>query len=158
MTAFNFKQKPSGVFKRLLHAPTWLYRMHLGSVFGKRFLMIEHRGRTSGKLYRTVLEVVGRNPESNEWIVTSGTGPKADWYRNLRARGVEAVWIGSQRHPADVRFLDVQEAAQVMARYEARHPKTAARLLASMGLSYDGSDEGRSELMRKIPMVAFVVS
>lgn len=158
MSDFNFKQKPSGLFKRFLHTPTWLYRAHLGFVFGHRFLMIEHRGRKSGSLYRTVLEVAGRYPDRNEWIVTSGTGPKADWYRNLRARGVDAVWIGSSMHQASVRFPEAPEAAQVMAEYESDHPRAAAKLLESMGVSYDGTDEGRIDLMHKIPMAGFTLS
>ena len=154
---FNFKQKPSGLFKHFLHAPTWLYRAHLGFLFGNRFLMIEHRGRKSGNLYRTVLEVAGRYLEKDEWIVTSGTGPKADWYRNLQAQGVDAVWIGSTRHHASVRFLEPDEAALVMAKYEAAHPRAAVKLLESMGVTYDGTDEGRIELMKKIPMVGFTI-
>ena len=127
MTDFNFKQKPSGIFKHFLHAPTWLYRAHIGFVFGNRFLMIEHSGRKSGNRYRTVLEVAGRYPEDNDWIVTSGTGPQADWYRNLQSHGVEGVWIGSKRYRASVRFLEAPEAAGVMATYEADHPRTAAK-------------------------------
>ena len=158
MAEFNFKQKPSGIFKHFLHAPTWLYRAHLGFVFGNRFLMIEHAGRKSGNRYRTVLEVAGRYPEKDEWIVTSGTGPRADWYRNLKAHGVEAVWIGSTRHQATVRFLEAPEAAQVMAIYEADHPKAAVKLFESMGVSYDGTDEGRIALMPQIPMVGFTLA
>jgi deazaflavin-dependent oxidoreductase (nitroreductase family) len=158
VTDFNFKQKPSGLFKHLLQAPTWLYRAHLGVVFGNRFLMIEHSGRKSGNRYRTVLEVAGRHPAKNEWIVTSGTGPKADWYRNLKAHGVDAVWIGSTRHGASVRFLKATEAAQVMATYEADHPRAAAKLFESMGVSFDGTDEGRVELMHQIPMVGFAIA
>ena len=79
---------------------------------GKRFLMIEHRGRKSGKLYRTVVEVAGRHPDNNEWIVTAGFGPKSDWYRNLVAGTPEAVWIGSRRHSASLRFLESSEASE----------------------------------------------
>lgn len=156
MSSFDFKSKPSGLFKQFLHAPTWLYRWHLGFVMGKRFVMIEHHGRNSGNLYRTVLEVAGRNPVRGEWIVTSGTGSQADWYRNIRSGGVDAVWIGSARSDADVRFLEAEEAAQVFGIYQCDHKKTAEKLMASMGVSYDGTDEGRIEMMRRIPMVAFV--
>lgn len=158
MSDFNFKQKPSGAFKHFLHAPTWLYRTHLGFVFGNRFLMIEHHGRRSGNLYRTVLEVAGRYPDKGEWIVTSGTGPKADWYRNLQTNGVDAVWMGSTRHKATVRFLEAPEAATVMADYEDAHPRAAAKLFESMGVSYDGTDDGRVDLMHEIPMVGFTLS
>lgn len=156
---FNFKQKPSGVFKWFLHAPTWVYRAHLGFLMGKRFIMIEHRGRKSDHLYRTVLEVAGRYPGKSEWIVTSGTGTSADWYRNLKAGKLDAVWVGSRRHDgASVRFLEPDESAAVFHDYESAHAKTAHKLLDSMGVSYDGSDEGRVEMMRKIPMVSFVLA
>lgn len=157
MSNFNFKQKPTGVFKWFLHAPTWLFRAHIGFVMGKRFMMIEHTGRTSGNLYRTVLEVAGRYPERDEWIVTSGTGANADWYRNIVAGGLDAVWIGSTRYTAAPRFLDAPEAALVMLGYEQAHPKAAAKLMDSMGVSYDGSQEGRIAMMEQIPMVSFVL-
>jgi deazaflavin-dependent oxidoreductase (nitroreductase family) len=158
MGSFNMQGKPTGLWKWLLHAPTWLYRARLGFVFGKRFVMIEHRGRKSGKLYRTVVEVAGRGAGGDTYIVTSGTGPNADWYRNIVAGCLEAVWIGSRRSAATVRFLEASEAAIVFAEYELAHPKTAIKLMKTMGVSYDGTDEGRVEMMRKIPMVEFTVT
>lgn len=89
--------KPTGLKKWFFQAPSWLYRAHLGFLMGRRFLMIEHRGRKSAKLYRTVIEVVGRHPDKGEWIVTAGFGPKSDWYLNLQAGTLEAVWIRSRR-------------------------------------------------------------
>jgi deazaflavin-dependent oxidoreductase (nitroreductase family) len=158
MAEFNMKSKPKGLFKWLLHAPTFIYRARLGFVFGHRLLMIEHRGRKSGTRYTTVLEVAGRKPDRNEYMVTSGTGPKADWYLNILANGIEAVWIGSQRHHGTVRSLEPTEAAEVFHRYELAHPKTAARLEDTMGVSYDGTDQGRIEMMQKIPMVGITIT
>lgn len=133
--------KPSGLLKALLKAPTYLYRAHLGFVLGNRFLMIEHRGRRSGSLYRTVIEVA--RMREGEWICASGSGDRADWYRNIRANGVDAIWIGAKRHRARVRFLGPGEAATVMLEYETAHPKTAARLYRVMGVSYDGTSDDR---------------
>lgn len=115
--------------------------------------MIEHRGRNTGTRHFTVVEVARHLPR--EWVCTSGTGPGADWYRNLQAGGLEAVWVGSRRHRASVRFLEQTEAASVMGTYERAHPRTAAKLYSVMGVSYDGTDEGRVKMMAKIPMVAF---
>lgn len=120
--------------------------------------MIEHRGRKSGRLYRTVLEVVDRARADGEWYVVSGFGPGADWYQNLRSDGLEAVWIGSRRHPAEARFMEPGEAAAVMARYEEAHPRTADLLMGQMDVGYDGTDEGRVEMMASIPMVALRIT
>ena len=157
MALIDLSHKPTGWTRWALRAPTYLYRAHLGFLFGRRFVMIEHRGRTSGTLYRTVVEVAGRIPEQSEWVCTSGTGPHADWYRNLQVNGVEAVWIGSRRHEATVRFVDPTESAGIMAAYERDHPRTAAKLYEIMGVSYDGTDEDRVRMMNEIPMVAFAV-
>lgn len=155
--AFDFKSKPTGMWKWFLHMPTWLFRVHLGFVFGKRMLMIEHRGRKSGRLFRTVLEVAGRGSDGG-FIVTSGTGPKADWYRNILAGGLDAVWIGSRRHVVALRQLPAEEASTVLAEYEHQHPRTMRVLMERMGVSYDGTDEGRLNMMKKLPMVEFTLT
>ena len=90
-------------------------------------------------------------------MCTSGTGPNADWYRNLQANGVEAVWVGSSRHAASVRFLESEEAASVMADYERARPGTAAKLYDVMDVSYDGTRVGLIAMMDQIPMVAFEI-
>ncbi len=156
MPLIDFSHKPTGFTKYLLKAPSLLYRARLGFVFGKRFLMIEHRGRRSGKLYRTVIEVAGRVGE--EWICTSGTGPRADWYRNICEGGLVAIWVGSRRHEATMRQLPAAEASRVMADYEAAHPETARKLYEMMGVSYDGTDADRERMMEQIPMVGFTLS
>ncbi len=155
MPLIDLSHKPTGWRKWLLKAPSYVYRARLGFLFGRRFMMIEHRGRRSGTLYRTVIEVAGRLPDPPEWVCTSGTGPNADWYRNLVANGVEAVWLGSTRHRAEVRFLGPPGAATVMAAYEREHPRTAPKLYDAMGVSYDGTREGLVAMMERIPMVAF---
>lgn len=156
MGTMDFTSKPDGLWKWVLHAPTWLFRARLGVLMGSRFVMIEHRGRKSGTLYRTPLEVAGRT-QAMEYVVTSGTGPNADWYRNLRAGGFDAIWIGSRKHEADVRFLEADEAADVFAEYERDHPKAAQVLMDKMGVGHDGSPAGRVEMMHAIPMVGYAV-
>lgn len=155
---WDFTTAPKGLFKRVLHAPSFLYRARLGFVFGKRFLMIEHRGRSSGHLYRTVVEVAGRHPEQREWIVAAGRGPRSDWYLNLIAGGLEAVWLGSRCHHAEVRFLSPEDASVVMKAYEDMRPGTAKRLYRTMGVTYDGTDEDRVRMMHEVPMVGFTTT
>lgn len=149
--SFNFKQKPAGLFKQILHAPVWLFRARLGFLFGKRIVMLEHTGRRSGKLRQTPLEVVHRNGDA--YILCSGTGPNADWYRNIRAKPAVGMWVGSKRHAVEQRFLETSEAATTFAFYERSHPKAAARLTELMGVSHDGTHESRMEMVARIPMV-----
>jgi hypothetical protein len=71
--SFSFRQKPSGLFKFLVKAPTYLFRRKLGFLFGDRFLLLTHVGRTSGRTYHTALEVVRHDDSTGEYIVCSGT-------------------------------------------------------------------------------------
>jgi deazaflavin-dependent oxidoreductase (nitroreductase family) len=148
---FSFRQKPRGVFKWFLHMPVWLFRARLGFLLGRRIVMLEHRGRRSGLLRRTPLETVRR--DGDRYVLCSGTGPKADWYRNLHAAPAEALWVGAHRFPVTQRFLADAEAAAAFAVYEGAHPKAAARLTDMMGISYDGTDAGRVAMVAQIPMV-----
>src|SRR5581483_6476732 len=72
---------PRGVARRLARLPIWLYRLGLGRLLGERFLMLTHIGRTSGRLRQTVVEVVRHDRLSDTYIIASGWGERADWYR-----------------------------------------------------------------------------
>jgi deazaflavin-dependent oxidoreductase (nitroreductase family) len=151
MGTFNFRQKPTGLFKRILRSPVWLFRLRLGFLLGRRIVMLEHIGRRTGKLRQTPLEVVLCDGDS--YILCSGTGPNADWYRNIRATPAQGLWVGSRRYEVDQRFLADSEAATTFARYETDHPKAASRLGALMGVSHDGTHEDRMTMVARIPMV-----
>lgn len=153
--SFSFRQRPSGVFKRLLRTPVWLYRARLGFLLGDRFLLVTHVGRTSGRPYQTPLEVVLHDLDAGEYLVCSGTGPQADWYRNLRVTPALQVQVGSHHWAPRQRLLSAEEAAVSFAVYERAYPSTARRLLESMGNSYDGTDAGRVAMMAQMPMVVF---
>lgn len=153
--SFSFRQKPRGPFKWLLHVPVHLFHLHLGFLFGLRFVMITHTGRRSGRTFQTVVEVVEHDEDTDEFIVCSGTGPRADWYLNVTAAPASQVQVGNRSWRPTQRLVSNEEAARRFADYEARHPKTAAKLLKSMGRSYDGSDEDRLLMIVGMPMVAF---
>lgn len=122
---------------------------------GGRFILIDHVGRKSGRTYQTTLEVVRHDTQTGEYIVCSGTGPTADWYRNLSAGPASAVQVKNRRWQPEQRLLSQQEASERFADYERDHSKAAKRLLKTMGRGYDGTDEGRFTMMADMPMIAF---
>lgn len=138
-------------------APVRFYDHGLGWLLGRRFLCLTHQGRTSGKRYRTVLEVLAI--EGDEVMVIAGTGPSADWFRNLAAGSPGSVQIGRIVFAADHRALGAEEAAGVVADYERRHrlvaPVVRKVLSALVGWPYDGSPAARHRLVRQLPLVAF---
>lgn len=110
--------------RRLVRAPIWLYRARLGGLLGGRLLMLEHLGRTTGAVRRVVLEVID-HPGADRYIVASGFGERAQWFRNITANPRVRVYAGSRRPaPATARVLDQREADRVLGDYIARHPRT----------------------------------
>jgi deazaflavin-dependent oxidoreductase (nitroreductase family) len=145
--------------RRLLRAPTRVYRADLGWLLGERFLMLTHVGRRSGRRYRTVLEVVGRLPASDEFVVMAGIGRTADWLRNAEAGGAREVAVGRRRFRPTMRVLTEGPAAEILAGYEARNrliaPVVRHVLSGLVGWRYTGTDHERRRLVRQLPLVAF---
>jgi deazaflavin-dependent oxidoreductase (nitroreductase family) len=145
--------------RAFFRAPLKLYDWHLGWLLGHRFLRLTHLGRRSGRRYRTVLEVIGRNRETGEVVVVSGFGPGSDWYRNILAHPALEVVIGRERFAPTQRILSEPEAEATLAAYERRNriltPILRRTLSRLSGERYDGSAAARSRLVRRLPMVAF---
>jgi deazaflavin-dependent oxidoreductase (nitroreductase family) len=151
--------RPGPVITRLLALPAMLYRVGAGRLLGHRFVLLVHRGRRTGRVYRTVLEVVRWQREPVEAVVVSGFGRSSQWYRNVLAEGALEIRIGRQRYHPAVRLLPEDEAVAVLADYERRNrlaaPIIRAVLSRLCGFRYDGSESGRRRVVRALPLVAF---
>ena len=107
----------------LMRAPIWLYRARLGFLFGSRMLMLEHVGRQSGARRYVVLEVFDR-PAPGNYVVVSGFGGRAQWFRNVMANPKVRVSVAGRRPvPATARLLAPVEADVALNAYVRRHPR-----------------------------------
>ena len=141
------------------HAPVYLYRWHLGWLFGKRCLLLTHIGRRTGLRRQTVLEVVEYRKQGPEVVVANGFGPDSDWVRNIEAKPGEEVTVGSQHFVASHRFLGEEEAVNVIQSYERRNrfiaPIVRHGFSWLLGWQYHGSEGDRRRLVKQIPLIAF---
>jgi deazaflavin-dependent oxidoreductase (nitroreductase family) len=149
-------RRPSGWRRWLLDLPLVLDRLHLNVLLGDRFVVVVHRGRRSGRVRRTALEVVRHHPATGEVVVASGWGAKSGWYRNLQAAPALEIHHGRRRFRPFQRFLSEAHAARAMRAYVADHP-AAARVLGRWmtGSDFDGSPEAVARLVARVPFVAF---
>lgn len=131
---------PAGVARLLLRLPILLYRAGLGRLLGARFLLLEHTGRSSGRLRQTVLEVAGHDTAQDTYYVAVGFGPSSDWYRNLLVTRECTIRVRGQRSARKARPLSAGEGADLMADYARRHPGAARGLMRFMGFRVDGSE------------------
>ncbi|MEU5990740.1 nitroreductase family deazaflavin-dependent oxidoreductase [Spirillospora sp. NPDC047418] len=142
---------PKGLGRTLARLPVHLYRMRLGRLMGARFLLLEHTGRKSGRPRQVVLEVIEHSEDG--YIVCSGFGPRADWYRNVLAHPGVTIQVGRRRLDATAHPLTPAEGGEILARYAPRHPKAAARLVRLMGFIVDGTADDYRRVGRDLPFL-----
>ncbi|QOV34529.1 nitroreductase family deazaflavin-dependent oxidoreductase [Streptomyces ferrugineus] len=152
-TARRRPQPRTGWRRLAARLPILLFRAGLGPVFGKRFLLLHHTGRVTGLDRMVALEVVFYEPAYRSWTVASCFGPEADWYQNLREEPKTLIQFGNRPYAVTAHFLPPDEGAEVMVGYGHRHPRTARRLCAFMGLPADGGKASFREAGRAIPFV-----
>lgn len=157
-TAHGRPGLPTGWRRLALRLPILLYRAGLGTLLGKRLLLLHHTGRVSDRDHMTVLEVVSYDPAEASWTVASGFGPRADWYLNLRAQPKTLIRFGNRPHAVTAHFLPSEDGAEIMADYGRRHPRTARRLCAFTGLPVDGGEASFREAGQAIPFVRLEAS
>ena len=143
----------------VLRAPTQLYDRHLGWIFGRRFLRLTHTGRTTGRQYQTMLEVVGEKPARHDVIVLAGLGRSAQWNRNLVADNATEIAIGSDRFAPLYRELDPAEAAAVPSPVRAAPPvhrnwSSGECSAGSSAGTTTGPDAKRLQALSELPMIA----
>lgn len=113
-----------------MRAPIWLYRARLGGLLGQRLLMLEHIGRKTGARRRVVLEVIDHTA-GDSYVVASGFGDRAQWFRNITANPQVRVYAGSRASaPATARVLGQAEADRVLGHYIECHPRAWAKFSA----------------------------
>lgn len=151
--------RPGRLSRAIFRLPLPLYEHNLGWLLGHRFLCLTHTGRKSGRVYRTALEVIGTNAATDEVIAIAGTGPSADWYRNIQANPAVELVVGRRRFTPVHRKLDESEAVAVIAAYEHRNrwffPFVRPVLTKLLGWRYDSSPAARARMVRQLPLVAF---
>jgi deazaflavin-dependent oxidoreductase (nitroreductase family) len=150
-------QPPTGLSRLLFRMPIHLYRLGLGWLFGRRLLLLNHIGRVSGKSRQVVLEVVAHDGADGSYVVASGWGPTAAWYRNILHTPTVAIQVGNRTMRVKAVPLSRDEGAGIFADYASRHRMAAKYLLPRlMGFSVDGSEADFRAVGERMPFVRFV--
>ncbi|EST35957.1 hypothetical protein N566_16900 [Streptomycetaceae bacterium MP113-05] len=148
---------PTGLVLEVLKLPVHLYRLGLGDLFGRRMLLINHLGRVTGKRRQTVVEVINHDKAEGSYLVASGWGPGAAWYRNLMHTPEASIQIGRKTIPVTAVPLPEDEAVEIMTAYYVRNRAAAKQLLPRLyGYSVDGSTADFREVAKRVPAIRFM--
>lgn len=148
---------PSGLTRVVLRIPIYLFRLRLGRLFGQRLLLLNHTGRITGKTRHTVLEVVDHDSTDDSYVVASGWGPKAAWYRNVLENPDVTIEVGTRKLVVRDMPPGKDEGAEIFVKYAARHRSVARYILPRvLGISIDGSDADFRAAGKQLPFVRFI--
>jgi deazaflavin-dependent oxidoreductase (nitroreductase family) len=147
---------PSGLRRVLFRVPILVFRARLGWVFGHRLVLINHRGRKTGRSRQVVVEVAARDRATGAVTVASGFGSQSDWFRNLLVAPQTTIEVGARRLHVRAVPLSPEDGGEVMVDYAKRHRLSGAVLARYLRYDVDGGSEGGYRALgHEIPFVRF---
>lgn len=138
----------------ILKLPLLLYRTGMGWLLGKRFMLLTHVGRCSGKVRQTVLAVLSFDPKTKE-IKAISAWSASDWYKNILTSPALQVETGRTRYVPVHYFLSSEEIAALFEDYRRKHPIFSRIVCRIPGWQWDSSHEEVLELAKTLRGVAF---
>jgi deazaflavin-dependent oxidoreductase (nitroreductase family) len=122
-----------------------------GRLVGAPIVVLTHRGRTSGRLYRTPVEAIAEMDE--EVVVSPMRGARADWYRNVQAGGLVEATLRGESVGRDWRELAEPERRAALERYLGDHPAYGRAVLRALARLH-GLEGSMPREVAAIPMLA----
>jgi deazaflavin-dependent oxidoreductase (nitroreductase family) len=154
MTTTVERKPVTGLKRFFFRAPLFLYRIGLGGLLGKRFLLLNHTGRKSGQPRQSVLEVVNYDRVANTYFIASGFGKKSDWYLNILAQPAVSIQVGWRKMLVTAVPLTPEESGAAMVDYAHRYPTAAKNLGKIIGYNVSTEEEYRAVGCDAIPFIA----
>lgn len=153
ITRKNQRRAPAFMLP-IFRSPIFLYRSGLGWILGRRFMLLTHIGRRTGKVRRTVLAVLRFDPQTKEIMAISAWSAN-DWYLNIQASPALQVEIGLIHYVPEQRTLSPEEIATLFEEYRYKHPIFSRIVCQIPGWKWNSSHEEFLDLARTLRGVAF---
>jgi deazaflavin-dependent oxidoreductase (nitroreductase family) len=116
-------------------------------------IVLVHRGRKSGRLYKTPVEILVDYPERGELVVSPMWGRNSDWYRNVVAGGLVEVHVRGEEIRAEWRELDEVERRTAMNAYRDTHPRYSRMVLRMLARVNGFEGDPEEAVLRNLPML-----
>ncbi|MCP5097105.1 MAG: nitroreductase family deazaflavin-dependent oxidoreductase [Chloroflexi bacterium] len=146
---------PTGIGRLFFRAPIKLYKAGLGWTLGRRFLLLNHIGRKSKLPRQAVLEVVGYEADTDTYLIASGWGKQAQWYKNIMAQPENTIVAGRRKLAVTAVPFSPEESGEQMVQYAKRNPIAAKNLARLIGFTVDGSEDDFRAIGRDVvPFIA----
>jgi deazaflavin-dependent oxidoreductase (nitroreductase family) len=117
-------------------------------------IVLVHRGRKSGRIYQTPLEVMAGDIARDQIVIAPLWGKDSDWHRNVLAGGLVEVRMRDRVRNVEWRELDEDERHAALEAYRRTHP-IYSRIILAMVFRVNGFEgDPEQALRRELPMLA----
>jgi deazaflavin-dependent oxidoreductase (nitroreductase family) len=152
------KSRGARLLGRTLRMPSVLdrkgIRWMLQALSPAPVIVLVHRGRKSGKVFKTPVEIMLDSPERGELVVAPMWGRDSDWYRNVLAGGLVEVHIRGEERQVEWRELEEAERRVAIDAYREVHPMYS-RMILRMLVRVNGLEGDPAQaVLRELPMLA----
>jgi deazaflavin-dependent oxidoreductase (nitroreductase family) len=158
MAAVRAKSRGARLLGRTLRMPGILdrkgTRWMLQALSPATVIVLVHRGRKSGRLYKTPVEVLVDDAERGELVVSPMLGTASDWYRNVVAGGLVEVHIRGDEREAQWRELDESQRRAAIEAYREAHPLYSRMILRMLTRVNRFEGDPEEAVARELPMLA----
>jgi deazaflavin-dependent oxidoreductase (nitroreductase family) len=151
------KSRGARLFGRALRMPGVLDRKGtrwlLQALSPAPVIVLVHRGRKSGRVFRTPVEIMLDDRERAELVVAPMWGRRSDWYRNVLAGGLIEVHVRGEERQVEWRELDEAGRRAAMDAYRQAHP-IYSRIILWMLRRVNGFEGDLEQaVVRELPML-----
>ena len=116
-------------------------------------IVLVHRGRKSGRLYKTPVEILQHDRERDEFVVSPMFGRNSDWYRNVVAGGLVEVHVRGEEQQVEWRELADAERRAAMNTYRETHPLYSRMILRMLVRTNRLEGDPEEAVLRALPML-----
>ena len=142
-----FDKQPSRLLKFLFKVPVWLHKMGLGGwerLVGAQWMLITTKGRKTGKLRHTMVDVMDYDKASDTYYIEAAYGARADWYKNIQANPIFEAKVGRRKFKARAGALTTEGASEMLVQFYRSKPAYTRSVMAMAGMKFKDEDELRS--------------
>jgi deazaflavin-dependent oxidoreductase (nitroreductase family) len=116
-------------------------------------IVLVHRGRKSGRIYKTPLSMLAEDPERGEIVVSPMWGGDADWYQDVIAGGLVELHVRGEKRQVEWRELDEAERRAVGDTFRDAHPIYSRMILRTIARLNGFEGDPAEAAVRNLPML-----
>jgi len=118
-----------------------------------KVIVLVHRGRKSGRVYKTPVSILAGDPKSDEVVVSPMWGENTDWYRNVIAGGLVEVQSAGATWRVEWHEMDEVGRRAAGQAFLKAHPMYSRMIARTLSRLNDLEGDPVEAVMRELPMI-----